>query len=267
MNIPDYTKTQAFLLDVDKTMTDMAAVIRPETIQAVAAVRAAGYRVGVCTGRGYAELVQLVMPLFSPGDLHVVSGGAQVVQSDGTVFWERIVDDRTVRAIYEAVRPHGDEIGFCQNEVYAGTDEILNYKRNQKWGAKLKHVEELENWSTPLLTVSATHTAVREYVESLTNVQWKFMTNQNGVPYYDVTPKGVTKREGAQVYCQKTNTDPTDLVAVGDSANDREVLEFAGRGVAMGNAAPDIQALADEVIGHTDENGLAEYLLSFLSSD
>mgnify|MGYP001756842431 FL=1 len=57
---------------------------------------------------------------------------------------------------------------------------------------------------------------------------------------------------------------PEDTVAVGDGRNDIEMLRWAGRGVAMGQAVEEVVAAADEVTGHVDEHGLATVLRSLL---
>ena len=53
-------------------------------------------------------------------------------------------------------------------------------------------------------------------------------------------------------------------VAVGDQRNDIEMLRWAAWGVAMANAPEEVQAVADDVTGHVDEDGLVPVLLSVL---
>ena len=48
-----------------------------------------------------------------------------------------------------------------------------------------------------------------------------------------------------------------NVVAVGDGCNDREMLEDAGLGVAMGQAAVGVRARANLTIGGATEDGLA----------
>ena len=49
---------------------------------------------------------------------------------------------------------------------------------------------------------------------------------------------------------------PAEAIAFGDGGNDREMLRAAGIGVAMGNAAPAVQAAADYVTAGVDEDGI-----------
>jgi hydroxymethylpyrimidine pyrophosphatase-like HAD family hydrolase len=52
----------------------------------------------------------------------------------------------------------------------------------------------------------------------------------------------------------------SDCVAFGDSFNDREMLEWAGVGVAVGNARPELKAVADRIGLSADDDGVAEML-------
>mgnify|MGYP000410543084 CR=1 FL=1 len=42
--------------------------------------------------------------------------------------------------------------------------------------------------------------------------------------------------------------------------DDLEMIKYVGHGIAMKNAVKELKDVADEVIGHVDENGLEEYL-------
>ena len=53
-------------------------------------------------------------------------------------------------------------------------------------------------------------------------------------------------------------------VAIGDSFNDLDMIRWAGVGVAMGNAAPEIQALADYTVASNEDEGVAEALARFV---
>jgi hydroxymethylpyrimidine pyrophosphatase-like HAD family hydrolase len=64
--------------------------------------------------------------------------------------------------------------------------------------------------------------------------------------------------------CEKLSVRQADVLAVGDGHNDLEMLAWAGRGVAMGQAPDDVKAIADDVCGTVDEDGLAHVLSGYL---
>ena len=55
-----------------------------------------------------------------------------------------------------------------------------------------------------------------------------------------------------------------DVVAFGDGGNDIEMLQWAGTGVAMGNARPQVQAAANHVTTTVEQGGIAAFLQPLL---
>ena len=58
--------------------------------------------------------------------------------------------------------------------------------------------------------------------------------------------------------------DASEVICVGDAGNDRHMIEFAGLGVAMGNATEDIKAIADFVTKSNDQDGIAHLIERFI---
>ena len=84
--------------------------------------------------------------------------------------------------------------------------------------------------------------------------------------WLDINPEGVSKGSALEQLRRRLQVEPCDTVAVGDQRNDIEMLQWAARGVAMGNAPEEVQAIADEVTGTVEEAGLATVLESVLGS-
>lgn len=79
----------------------------------------------------------------------------------------------------------------------------------------------------------------------------------SGVPFLEVAAAGVTKASALALIAAERGIDPADVLVFGDSANDLDMIAWAGRGVAMGNAWPEVQAVADEVTAANTEDGIA----------
>jgi len=84
--------------------------------------------------------------------------------------------------------------------------------------------------------------------------------------WLDLNPEGVTKASALELVRRQLHVEPGDTVAVGDQRNDVEMLQWAARGVAMGNAPTEVQAVADEVTADVDADGLALVLESLLET-
>ena len=76
----------------------------------------------------------------------------------------------------------------------------------------------------------------------------------------EVAAHGVTKATGLAEVAQRFDVPVERVIAFGDMPNDLDMLNWAGHGVAMANAHPDILAIADEVTSPNSEDGVAQVL-------
>jgi hydroxymethylpyrimidine pyrophosphatase-like HAD family hydrolase len=74
----------------------------------------------------------------------------------------------------------------------------------------------------------------------------------------DVARAGNSKGRRLAEFLAQRNIPPREVIAFGDQDNDKEMLELAGLGIAMGNSRPEVRACADWVTGDNDSDGIAE---------
>jgi hydroxymethylpyrimidine pyrophosphatase-like HAD family hydrolase len=75
--------------------------------------------------------------------------------------------------------------------------------------------------------------------------------------WLDLAPLGVSKASGLATVAQTLGLSSADVLAIGDGRNDIEMLQWAARGVAMGQAPDDVKAVADAVTGTLADDGVA----------
>jgi hydroxymethylpyrimidine pyrophosphatase-like HAD family hydrolase len=75
--------------------------------------------------------------------------------------------------------------------------------------------------------------------------------------WLDLAPVGVSKASGLQYVASALGVEAEDVLAVGDGRNDIEMLQWAGRGVAMGQAIEVVQEAADAVTASVHDEGVA----------
>lgn len=80
----------------------------------------------------------------------------------------------------------------------------------------------------------------------------------------EVTLAGATKGTGVDWLSDHLGLGRSDSIAFGDSENDLPLLGHVGRFVGMGNSTPAVVAVADELCGSVDEDGVAAWLERFL---
>ena len=80
----------------------------------------------------------------------------------------------------------------------------------------------------------------------------------------DVSAAGTSKGSGLAAVASWYGVAQADMMAVGDNHNDRDMLAWAGTGVVMGNAEPELHVAGLHVTGTNDEAGLVQALDRFV---
>lgn len=83
-------------------------------------------------------------------------------------------------------------------------------------------------------------------------------------PYFmEIMPRGVDKAAALERMLMSLGCTREETVCCGDGFNDISMLAYAGTGVAMGNAQPEVKAAADYITATNDEDGLVEVIEKF----
>jgi HAD superfamily hydrolase (TIGR01484 family) len=78
--------------------------------------------------------------------------------------------------------------------------------------------------------------------------------------WLDLAPEGISKASALADVAERLGVAAEDVLAIGDGRNDIEMLQWAGRGVAMGQSPREVQEAADAVTGHVEADGCATEL-------
>ncbi len=84
-------------------------------------------------------------------------------------------------------------------------------------------------------------------------------------PYFlEITHRDATKGQALKFLAERENLSAGQVIAIGDSYNDIDMLQYAGMGVAMGNAPAAVQRAADIVARANTEDGVALFLEKYI---
>ena len=94
-------------------------------------------------------------------------------------------------------------------------------------------------------------------------------TSQIPIEYYytEITNKNVNKWTAIEFLLNKLHIQREAVIGIGDNVNDKEMIENAGLGVAMGNSSPEMKAIADVVVSDNNSEGVAEVIKKFVLED
>lgn len=87
-------------------------------------------------------------------------------------------------------------------------------------------------------------------------------------PYFlEFMPKGVHKGSGIDKLAKTLGIKAEEIIAIGDSFNDMEMLEYAGLGVCVENAKPEVKEVADVIVASNMQDGVAEVIEKFILNE
>ena len=81
---------------------------------------------------------------------------------------------------------------------------------------------------------------------------------------FEILNKSCNKGIGLKELIEKLGITPDEVIAIGDECNDYEMIEFAGLGVAMGNANLKIKEIANYITDTNDNDGVAKVIEKFI---
>ena len=249
--------------DLDGTLVRTDGTVSPRTVAAIGAVEAAGVPFVMVTGRPSRWMHPLVEATGHRG-LAVCANGAvvydlhteQVVESH--LLSEEVAADvvaalrREVPGIAFAVEH--PERGFGHEEAYVPRWELPDDRplpvEELMTGGVVKLLGRHESYGSDDL-LAAARAVLGDAAEC---------THSSDDGLLEISAVGISKASGLAGFAARHGVEAAEVVAFGDMPNDIPMLSWAGLGVAMGNAHPEVLDVADEVTAHVDDDGVAAVL-------
>ncbi|MCY3912075.1 MAG: HAD family hydrolase [Chloroflexi bacterium] len=249
-------------LDVDGTLTWPGVGPDQDVIRALGGVAAQDVTVVVATGRGTYMTAEVTRQL--PAGAYAVLNNGGIVRRvrDGHVLRARHMTHAAAAAVLGVYRDCG-MAGVWVESPFAGE----RYLCDGAWwthaptrlylSTKLPIIRPMPSTAIAAPPVEVFAFGDREAVagaerrindelgDAVSTVSW--WSERLGAGGLESLPAGGTKGEGVAWLADELGIDAAEVVAVGDDRNDIEMLQWAGRGIAMSHAPPDVQAAADEV--------------------
>jgi Cof subfamily protein (haloacid dehalogenase superfamily) len=246
-------------------------VLRPRTLEAIARVRATGTHVIVVTGRMF-QSVRRYLDVARLDDPVVCYQGA-LVADPVTGDWLRHVPmplDRAREAL-DAVIEAGFHINaYVDDELYvaAPTPEAHAYADLNK--VEMHVVGDLREWlqEEPTKLVAVGDPEALDELEAVLKPLFagRLFVSKSLPHFLEFAHPDVNKGAGLDFIAQRLGFTADEVVACGDGENDRELLDWAGYGVAVANAHPDILERADLVVPDVEHEGVAVLFEAYLDS-
>jgi Cof subfamily protein (haloacid dehalogenase superfamily) len=257
--------------DLDGTLVRSDDTVSDFTHGVLARVRAAGIRVVAATGRG-PRLTSLTRNDIRDADFLVMAQGGWVLdQAESSYLLRSRLSGCALSGVLTELEAR---VGRLSVMV-----EALEHDDAPLWG------DYDPTWRYPVVleqrpradcltgdVIKAFARSFDLHVDDLLAVAREVIpehvasVTQAGLDYIEICPANVDKGTGLAVVAEAVGVDPADVLVFGDMPNDLPMFAWAGWSrVAVGNAHPELLAVADEVTLTNDEDGVAVYLDRLLS--
>jgi Cof subfamily protein (haloacid dehalogenase superfamily) len=251
--------------DLDGTLLRSDGTVGTRTRAALAAAAARGSRHIIVTGRSAAWTRPVLAELGYTG-LAVCAQGGQVYDADShreltSHALDREAARRALAAIEAVTGPltlAADQEGL-EGAVLAGP----GYRPDPLSDLPVVPVDADRLWTTPVRKFYVQHPELDEdrLHEVASRLAGHLVTATKAGPgEIEILPRGLSKAIGLAHAAGLLGLSGADTIAFGDMPNDASMLSWAGYAVAMGNADPELKAVADEVAPGQDEEGVAVVL-------
>jgi Cof subfamily protein (haloacid dehalogenase superfamily) len=253
-------------IDLDDTLLKSDLTVAEADCLAIRRTIAAGVKVLLASGRmarairPYAQLLGIDVPLIAYNGALIQTAGS------GEVLYHLPVPSRLAALVIPFFQRRGIHLNaYINDQLYM--DELTVWGRDYAANSQVEArpvgdlLQILSDGSPhkllgigPVARIDAIHAELEgEFGARLELVKSK--------PYYlEILAPGVSKKNALQELTAGWGLERTEVMAIGDAPNDLTMVEWAGVGVAIGNACDLVKQKADLVVADHDHHGVAEAL-------
>ena len=257
------------LADVDGTLVTPQKQLTDRTIAAVRALKDAGVKFAVTSGRPPRGMQMLVQPLSLSLPLAAFNGGL-FARPDMSVIEERSIDPALVTPIVALIGEHGLDAW-----LYRGADWLLrdpDAAHVEKEADTVRFaptvVEDFDAITEGVVKIVGVSDDLASVAEAEADARAKFgdhVSAARSQPYYlDVTHPDANKGAVVRYLSREYDIPASSIATLGDMPNDVLMFAHSGLSIAMGNASSDVQRAARRVTASNDDEGFAKAIERFV---
>lgn len=272
--VPEGWQPKLVALDIDGTLfaaghgvasNTVEETITPGVRAAVDRAIDAGAHVVLATGRSTFGITRVLDMLELPRGgadrvLSVASNGSVTFSYPPVEVLDTVTFDAstTVRQLLE----HVPQALVAVEEIGVGYRVNRHFPEGEITGEMImQSVDELVAEPVTRVIIRDPDATAEQFIELAERL------GLHGINYYigwtawlDLAPQGVSKASGLASISARLGVGAQDVLAIGDGRNDVEMLQWAARGVAMGQSPLEVQEAADDVTRSVLEDGVAHEL-------
>ncbi|WP_143316179.1 sugar-phosphatase [Clostridium sp. HBUAS56017] len=263
-------------LDMDGTLLNDEKVITDKTKNALIEARKKGVKVVLASGRPVDGLKRYLneLELVEDNEFVLSYNGCLVQKTKGEeIICEVGLTGKDLHYAYELSRQLGVNIhafsptrGLITPKVSKYTEVEANINDIDIRVCDFNTIEEDEH-IVKIMFIDEPE-ILDKAIASLPSEIYERYNVVKSTPYFlEIINKESGKGVGLKALADYLDIPSKEIIAVGDAGNDLDMIEFAGLGVAMGNATEKIKEIADYITGKNTEDGVLEVVEKFILND
>lgn len=270
-------KYKLIALDIDGTLLNSSRQLTSEVKKAIKRAKDKGIKVVLCTGRPLKGVQEYLdeLNLREKGDYAATFNGALIQDT----FTENPVSHLTLTYmdlidLYNLSLKIGSRSHFYDTKkLYTFNKDVSDYTVYESYltGAHLNVTspEEISKDIDVSKFMMIDHPEILdECISKIPKEYYEKYTIVRSTPFFlEILNKDANKGSGISLLANKLGIKQEEVICVGDAGNDKHMIEYAGLGVAMGNATDDIKDLADYITLSNDDDGVAHVINKFMLDD
>ncbi len=275
---------RAIVMDIDGTLATRGKRISPRTKAVLTKAQSMGIRLILASGRPTNGLLRFADMLDMPAHhgLLVSYNGARVTDcQSGNILFRQPLSPQETRGILEHIKtfpklhPMIDKGAFMYVPKSAGRFIPVDKKPYPIFffeahgnGFRLRRVKDLvplvDGPVDKVLTAASPEYLQSHWPEIAAPFRGSLSCMFTSAFYFEFTAKDVDKAKALDAVLPSLGIGREEIIAFGDGQNDLSMLRYAGIGVAMENAVPQLKDAADEVTLSNSADGIAASLLKHI---
>lgn len=266
---------KAVFLDMDGTLLRSDHSVSEPTITMIRRLTGKGISVVLVSARPLNAVLPTFRAIGLPDATPIITlNGSYIVEREQPIFEARVDLDVTAR-VTELVRPFKATIAYyLQREWYAEVSDAWTDHEQRIMDVTLDVAPIgtlIQGWKTR--NIAPNKMMVMSEASNIAGIQQHLRSVYNGLlniypskaTYLEVMDTRGSKVNAVRFISERLGLTPREIVAMGDNYNDVEMIQFAGMGVAMGNAPEDIKAKAGYVTDTNNDDGVRKALEKFFA--
>lgn len=258
-------------IDMDGTLLKDDKTISQETFKAIELAADKGIKVVLATGRPLEGIKPYLkeLNLMKDKDYALVFNGALVQNtSTGETIVKNTLKGSDYKYLYEISKKLKVNIHAFSKEGCI-TPKLSKYTEVEgdinKIPITIKAVKDVHDNDYIMKVMMIDEPEILDKaINALPKELYEKYTVVKSTPYFlEFLNKNSNKGEGVKVLANTLNIKQEEVMCIGDAGNDLHMLEYAGLGVAMGNAYEEAKEVADFVTKTNEEDGVAYAITKF----